>query len=114
MSSDDQNNIIIPQKCPSPPKQQTIKITKKPSFVCLRQIDEDSGSGSSQQEHSSTSKKLSKSSEEQNRSNEDLNISNDRYEDSFDEKYGDECETFPESGNAKVIQTEQKDTLKEQ
>ena len=112
MSSDDPNNNGIPQKCPSPPKQQTIKITKKPSFVCLRLIDEDSGSGSSRQEHSSTSKKLSKS-EEQNRSNEDL-ISNDRYEDSFDEKYGDECETFPESGNAKVIQSEKQGTLKEQ
>ena len=113
MSSDDPNNNGIPQKCPSPPKQQTIKITKKPSFVCLRLIDEDSGSGSSRQEHSSTSKKLSKS-EEQNRSNEDLYISNDRYEDSFDEKYGDECETFPESGNAKVIQSEKQGTLKEQ
>ena len=88
--------------------------TKKPSFVCLSQIDEDSWSASSQQEHSSTSKKLSKSCEEQNESNEDFNVSNDRYKDSFDEKYGDGWETFSESGNVNSIQSEKQNALKKQ
>ena len=114
MSSNDSKNNTIPQKCPSPPKLKTKQITKIPSFVCLMKLDEDSGSGSSQQDHSSTSKKLSKSNDEQNLSNEDLNVSNDRYEDSFDEKFGDECETFPESGNLKENQSDKKDKLKEQ
>ena len=114
MSSIDFSNNNVQLKCPGAPKQESQKITKKPSFVCLMQVDEDSGSGSSQQDHSSTSKKLSKSNEDQNLSNEDPNISNDRYEDSFDEEFGDKCETNPESGNTKEIKTEEKDTLKEQ
>ena len=91
--------------CPSAPKQHIQKIAKKPSFICLMQVDEDSGSGSSQIEHSSTSKKLSKSNEEQNLSSEDPNVSNDRYEDSFDEQFGEECETKPTSGDMKEMKT---------
>ena len=114
MSSNDFNNNNAQPICPSAPKQQNQKITKKPSFVCLMQVDEDSGSGSSQQDHSSTSKKLSKSNEEQNLSNDDSNISNDRYEDSFDKEFGDKCETNPESGNTKENKSEKKDSLKDQ
>ena len=96
-------------KCPKSPKQPIQKVAKKPSFICLMQVDEDSGSGSSQREPSSTSKKLSKSNEEQNISSD---VSNDRYEDSFDEEYGDECDTKPASGDTKDIKTEKKDMEK--
>ena len=110
--SNNSKNINTELKCPKSPKQQIQKVAKKPSFICLMQVDDDSGSGSSQREPSSTSKKLSKSNEEQNISSEDPNVSNDRYEDSFDEEYGDECDTKPASGNTKDIKSEKKDMEK--
>ena len=108
MSSNDEENKNnnINNKSPKP---QIHTIVKKPSFICLSQVDEDSGSGSSQQEHSSTSKKLSKSNEGQNLLNEDLNVSNDRYEDSFDEEFGNECETKPASNDVQAKNTDKKD-----
>ena len=106
MSSSDEDNKNNKNKAP---KSQIHTIVKKPSFICLSQVDEDSGSGSSQQEHSSTSKKLSKSNEGQNLLNEDLNVSNDRYEDSFDEEFGNECETKPASNDVLAKNTDKKD-----
>ena len=109
-SQESDNNINKELKCPKSPKQITLTNPKRPSFMSLMQVDEDSGSGSSQQDHSSTSKKLSKSNDEGDISNEKLNISNDRYEDSFDEEYGDQCETKPVSGDSKENGYENKDS----
>ena len=106
MSSSDEDNKNNNNNNKAP-KPQIHTIVKKPSFICLCQVDEDSGSGSSQQEHSSTSKKLSKSNEGKN--NEDLNVSNDRYEDSFDEEFGNECETKPASNDAQAKKEDKKD-----
>ena len=106
MSSNDEDNKNNNSNIKAP-KTQIHTIVKKPSFICLSQVDEDSGSGSSQQEHSSTSKKLSKSNEGQN--NEDLNVSNDRYEDSFDEEFGNECETKPASNDVPTQKTDKND-----
>ena len=106
MSSSDEDNKNNNNNIKAP-KPQIHTIVKKPSFICLSQVDEDSGSGSSQQEHSSTSKKLSKSNEGKN--NEDLNVSNDRYEDSFDEEFGNECETKPASNDVQAKKEDKKD-----
>ena len=108
MSSSDEDNKTNKNDNKAP-KQQIHTVVKKPSFICLSQVDEDSGSGSSQQDHSSTSKKLSKSNEGKNLLNEDLNVSNDRYEDSFDEEFGNECETKPASNDVQTKKTDKKD-----
>ena len=60
-------------------------------------MEADDNSDSSQEERVSISpKKMIKCKD-------DGYLSDDRYEDSFDQEFGDGCETNPDSGNAKII-----------
>ena len=62
------------------------------SHINLIEVDDDSES--SQPGRSSTSSVIFEKNKDKGY------ISDDRYEDSFDEEFGDGCETNPDSGNA--------------
>ena len=91
-SIEEENKIkyIVP-KAPIP--KVTI-IPKKISYLNLIEVDDDSDS--SQQGN------LSISSKKNEKFKEDPYLSDDRYEDSFDEEFGDGYETNPDSGNIKL------------
>ena len=93
-SIEEENKIkyIIP-KAPIP--KVTI-IPKKISYLNLIEVDDDSDS--SQQGN------LSISSRKNEKFKEDPYLSDDRYEDSFDEEFGDGYETNPDSGNIKLTE----------
>ena len=93
-SIEEENKIkyIVP-KAPIP--KVTI-IPKKISYLNLIEVDDDSDS--SQQGN------LSISSKKNEKFKEDPYLSDDRYEDSFDEEFGDGYETNPDSGNFKLTE----------
>ena len=93
-SIEEENKIkyIVP-KAPIP--KVTI-IPKKISYLNLIEVDDDSDS--SQQGN------LSISSRKNEKFKEDPYLSDDRYEDSFDEEFGDGYETNPDSGNIKLTE----------
>ena len=93
-SIEEENKIkyIVP-KAPIP--KVTI-IPKKISYLNLIEVDDDSDS--SQQGN------LSISSKKNEKFKEDPYLSDDRYEDSFDEEFGDGYETNPDSGNIKLTE----------
>ena len=93
-SIEEQNKIkyIVP-KAPIP---KVAIIPKKISYLNLIEVDDDSDS--SQQGN------LSISSKKNEKFKEDPYLSDDRYEDSFDEEFGDGYETNPDSGNIKLTE----------
>ncbi len=92
MSSKDGSKSLIPE-CPKLKKIYKTKANRKPSFINLIEADDDSDSGSYQNN--------SLSSKEKNKKDE-LNKSDDRYEDSFDEEFYEQFGTNPTSADIKV------------
>ena len=88
-----ENKYIVPKA----PKPKFTIIPKNISYINLIEVDDDSES--SQHEELSVSSKNSKKMVEKYK--DDGYISDDRYEDSFDEEFGEGCETNPDSGNMK-------------
>ena len=84
--------------CPKAPKPKITAIPKKISYINLIEADDDSDSDSSK-----IHKNISNYSKKFEKCNEEEYLSDDRYEDSFDEEFGDGCETNPDSGNAKMM-----------
>ena len=93
MSLNDVENkeIYIVPKAPRPKAQ---KSTRKISFINIIEVDDDSESEKSQNQS-----KICKDYKKYEKCENDGYISDDRYEDSFDEEFGDGCETNPDSGN---------------
>ena len=88
------NKYIMP-KAPIP---KINIIPKNISYINLIEVDDDSESSQHEEIFASTknSKKIIK------KCMDDGYISDDRYEDSFDEEFGEGCETNPDSGNMKL------------
>ena len=82
--------IIIPKT----PKPKITKIPKNISYINLIEADDDSDS--------SQNEKLSNFPEIKEKKNDKGYLSDDRYKDSFDEDFGNESETHPDSGKAKL------------
>ena len=85
--------------CPKAPKPKNTAIPKKISYINLIEADDDSDSGQNEKEI----ERVSISSYTKGKLKNDGYLSDDRYEDSFDEEFGDGCETNPDSGNAKMM-----------
>ena len=81
-------NKYIPPKAPKPKSNIIPKII---SHINLIEVYDDS--------ESSQHRKSSTSSIKYEKTKDEGYISDDRYEDSFDEEFGDGCETNPDSGN---------------
>ena len=82
------NKYIVPKA----PKPKINIVPRIISHINLIEVDDDSES--SQPERSSNS------SLKHEKMKDEGYISDDRYEDSFDEEFGDGCETNPDSGNS--------------
>ena len=82
-------------KVPKAPKPKMTSIPKKISYLNLMEVDDDS--------ESSLKETVSIPSKNIEKCKNDGYLSDDRYEDSFDEEFGDGCETNPDSGNNKLI-----------
>ena len=91
----DNKNVYIVPKAPRPKAKIIPKI---PSYIKLIEVDDDS---SSESEKEKQKQKLSNCTKQSNKYKEDPYLSDDRYEDSFDEEFG-ECETNPDSGKMKI------------
>ena len=89
--NEEDKKLIVPKA----PKQKIRPIQKKISYINLMEADDNS--------ESSQEEIVSISPQKIGTCKDDGYLSDDRYEDSFDEKYGDGCETNPDSGNAKII-----------
>ena len=86
---------IVPPKAPRP----KIKIIPKiPSYIKLIEVDDDSDSESEKEKQQPN---LYNCKKQLNKDKDDQYLSDDRYEDSFDEEFG-ECETNPDSGKIKI------------
>ena len=88
---EDDKKLIVPKA----PKQKITPIPKKISYINLMEADDDSDL--------SQDESLSISPKRMEKCKDDGYFSDDRYEDSFDEEFGDGCETNPDSGNAKIL-----------
>ena len=98
-SKEEFKNYIVPKA----PRPKITTIPKKMSYINLIEADDDSESNEDEVEIervSISSKKLTKCKDEGY-------LSDDRYEDSFDEEFGDGCETNPDSGNTKMANEEE-------
>ena len=87
---------------PKAPRPNITTIPKRISYINLIEADDDSESNEDEVEIEKVSistKKLTKYKDEGY-------LSDDRYEDSFDEEFGDGCETNPDSGNTKMVNEE--------
>ena len=84
--------IVVPKA----PKIKAEKSTRKISFINIIEVDDDSESEKSQNQS-----KICKDCKKYEKCKGDGYISDDRYEDSFDEEFG-ECETNPDSGKLKL------------
>ena len=82
------NNIYIVPKSPRP---KITTIPKQISSINLIEIDDDSDSSQNEE-------KTNKSTKIKEKYGDDSYLSDDRYEDSYDEEFGDGCETNPDSG----------------
>ena len=91
MAENEEKNIIVPKA----PKPKITPIPKSISYLNLIEVDDDS--------ESSQIERVSISSIKKEKCKEDGYLSDDRYEDSFDEEFGDGCETNPDSGKEKLI-----------
>ena len=94
MSSKTSNKDIIPE-CPKLIKIHKKQISRKPSFINLIEVDDDS------EDSDSNHQDIFSYTEEQNKMEDELNISDDRYEDSFDEDFYEKFETNPTSSDLK-------------
>ena len=83
---------------PKAPRLKAEKSTRKISFINIIEVDDDSESELSQIQIQS---KICKDCKKYEKCKDDGYISDDRYEDSFDEEIG-ECETNPDSGKMKL------------
>ena len=81
------------------PKPKMTIVPRKISIINLIEADDDSDSDSSK-----IHKNISNYSKKFEKCNEEEYLSDDRYEDSFDEEFG-QCETNPDSGNIKIIES---------
>ena len=90
-AKEEEKKLIVPK---APKKQKNTAIPKAISYLHLIEVDDDSDS--SQNERVSISPKKKEKCH-------NGYLSDDRYEDSFDEEFGEGCETNPDSGNVKVI-----------
>ena len=88
---EDDKKLIVPKA----PKQKITPIPKQISYINLMEADDDS--------ESSEEERVSISPKKMEICKDDGYLSDDRYEDSFDEEFGDGCETNPDSGNAKIL-----------
>ena len=84
---------------PKAPKPKMTIVPRKISIINLIEADDDSDSDSSK-----IHKNISNYSKKFEKCNEEEYLSDDRYEDSFDEEFG-QCETNPDSGNIKIIES---------
>ena len=87
---------------PNSPRPKITTIPKRISYINLIEADDDSESNEDEVEIerlSISTKKLTKYKDEGY-------LSDDRYEDSFDEEFGDGCDTNPDSGNTKLVNKE--------
>ena len=89
----EENNKIIVPKAPQP---KINIIPKKISNINLIEIDDDSDS--------SQNEKVSKSPKKKPKCFDDSYLSDDRYDDSFDEEFGSECETNIDSRKTKFAE----------
>ena len=87
-------DILVMPKAPRPKMN---KIPKIISFIKLIEVDDDSDSDQEKSTSINYTKKCAKMKDD------DPYLSDDRYEDSFDEEFG-ECETNPDSGKANINQ----------
>ena len=91
----DNKNVYIVPKAPRP----KVKIIPKiPSYIKLIEVDDDSDSESEKEKQQPN---LYNCKKQLNKDKDDQYLSDDRYEDSFDEEFG-ECETNPDSGKIKI------------
>ena len=97
MALKEEQKFIVPKA----PKPKNTTIPKKISYINLIEVDDDSESG--QNEVDINIEKVSISSKKREICKYDGYLSDDRYEDSFDEEFGEGCETNPDSGNTKII-----------
>ena len=88
---EEDTKLIVPKA----PKQKITPIPKQISYLNLMEADDDS--------ESSHEERVSISPKKMEKCKDDGYISDDRYEDSFDEEFGDGCETNPDSGNVKIL-----------
>ena len=86
-------NILVQPKAPRPKMN---KIPKIPSYINLIEVDDDSDSDSESQKPN-----ISNFTKKCDQLKDDPYLSDDRYEDSFDEEFG-ESETNPDSGKTKI------------
>lgn len=94
-SKEEQNKNIVPKA----PRLKITTIPKKISYIYLIEADDDSESNENEVEI----KRVSVSKNKFCKGKEEGYFSDDRYEDSFDEEFGDGCETNPDSGNTKIM-----------
>ena len=99
-SKEEQNKNIVPKA----PRPKITTIPKKISYINLIEVDDDSDS--SENEIELGVKKMTIPSIKKEKYKDDGYLSDDRYEDSFDEEFGEGCETNPDSGNAKMMTEE--------
>ena len=83
---------------PKAPKPKITTIPKKISYINLIEVDDDDDY--SEQNEVETVPVSTKNKEI---CKEDGYLSDDRYADSFEEEFGDGCETNPDSGNVKKL-----------
>ena len=89
---------IVPPKAPRP----KIKIIPKiPSVIKLIEVDDDSDSECEIEKQQTNLSNCKNCKKQLNKYKDDPYLSDDRYEDSFDEEFG-ECETNPDSGKMKM------------
>ena len=81
---------------PKAPIIKAEKSTRKISYINIIEVDDDSES-----EQSQSQSNICKDCKKYDKCKDDGYISDDRYEDSFDEEFGD-CETNPDSGKMKL------------
>jgi len=91
-AKEEEKKLIVPK---APKKQKNTAIPKTISYLNLIEVDDDSDSSQNERESISPKKK--------EKCTDDGYLSDDRYEDSFDEEFGEGCETNPDSGNVKDI-----------
>ena len=99
-SKEEQNKNIVPKA----PRPKITTIPKIISYINLIEVDDDSDS--SENDIEVDSKKVIIPSKKRDKCKADGYLSDDRYEDSFDEEFGKGCETNPDSGNAKMMTEE--------
>ena len=89
------NIYVVPKK----PIQKIKIIPKTMSSIQLIEVDDESDSSQNEGKPNTSAKNKEKCFADDN-----SYLSDDRYEDSFDEEFGDGCETNPDSGKMKLAE----------